>query len=54
MKIGSKNLRGKLMLVNRDFREYLPVNEKSNRGKFVNHTFKLSFLWDDIMPLLSL
>ena len=49
-----KKFGGKLMLISGDFRQLLPVIEKSNRAKIVNHTIKYSYLWDENVALLSL
>ena len=50
-----KKFGGKIMLISGDFRQLLPVMEKANRSKIVNHTLKYSSdLWDDNVIKLSL
>ena len=50
-----KKLGGKVELVSGDFQQLLPVLEKANRAKIVNHTMKNSVtLWDDKVVTLQL
>ena len=50
-----KKFGGKVILVSGDFWHLLPVLEKANRAKIVNHTLKNSVtLWDDKVVTLQL
>lgn len=45
---------GELMLISRDFKQLLPIIEKSSYGIIVQHILKYSYLLDDKVRIMIL